>query len=142
MQMKHKLMKMLAVGAMALSIHTALAAESLKMANGILVDAGGKTLYTFDKDRDGQSACNGACAVAWPPALATAETPWSSDFSIVVREDGTDQWAFKGRPLYRFAGDAKPGEVNGDGQGGAWHALRSAPPRQASQSSGAMPYGY
>ena len=140
--MKHKLVKMLAVGAMALSIHTALAAESPKMANGILADAAGRTLYTFDKDRDGKSACNGGCAVAWPPATATVETPWGSDFSIVVREDGTDQWAFKGRPLYRFGGDAKPGEVNGDGQGGVWHAIRSAPPRQASQSGGAMPYGY
>jgi hypothetical protein len=67
--------------------------------------------------------------VAWPPATATAETPWSSDFSIVVREGGADQWVFKGRPLYRFAGDAKPGEVNGDNQGGVWHAIRSAPPR-------------
>jgi predicted lipoprotein with Yx(FWY)xxD motif len=140
--MKYKLVKMLAVGSMALSIHTALAAESPRMANGILVDAAGRTLYTFDNDRNGKSACNGGCAVAWPPAQATAEAAWSTDFSIIAREDGTDQWVFKGRPLYRFAGDARPGDVNGDNQGGVWHAIRSAPPRQASQSGGAMPYGY
>jgi predicted lipoprotein with Yx(FWY)xxD motif len=139
--MKYKLVKMLAVGSMALSIHTALAAESPKMSNGILVDAAGRTLYTFDNDRDGKSACSGGCAAAWPPAVATVETAWSRDFSIVVREDGTEQWAFKGKPLYRFAGDAKPGDVNGDNQGGVWHAIRSAPPR-ASQSDRPMSYGY
>jgi predicted lipoprotein with Yx(FWY)xxD motif len=141
MQMKYKLVKMLAVGALAVSIQTVLAAEPPRMANGILVDAAGRTLYTFDNDREGNSVCNGGCAVAWPPALATAETPRSSDFSIIVREDGTDQWTFLGMPLYRFAGDAKPGDVNGDAQGGVWHAIRSAPPR-ASQSGPAMPYGY
>ena len=66
--MKHKLVKMLAVGSLAVSIQTALAAEPPQMANGILVDAAGRTLYTFDNDRDGKSACNGGCAVAWPPA--------------------------------------------------------------------------
>jgi predicted lipoprotein with Yx(FWY)xxD motif len=139
MQAKYKLVKMLALGSMALSIQTALAAEPPQVANGILADAAGRTL---DNDRDGKSACNGGCAVAWPPALATAETPWSSEFSIIVREDGTDQWTFKGLPLYRFSGDAQPGDVDGDGLGGVWHAIRSAPPVQASQSAGASVYGY
>ena len=111
------------------------------MAKGLLVDAAGRTLYTFDNDRDGKSACSGGCAVAWPPALATAETPWNSDFSIIVRGDGTDQWTFNGKPLYRFAGDAKPGDVNGDELGGVWHAIRGAP-RQASQSARVSPYGH
>ena len=139
--MKYKLVKLLAVASMALSFQAALAADAPKMANGILVDAAGRTLYTFDNDSDGTSTCNDRCTMYWPPALATADTPRSSEFSIVVREDGTDQWAFKGKPLYRFYGDTAPGDVNGDDRGGAWHAIRSAP-RQASQSGGAMPYGY
>jgi predicted lipoprotein with Yx(FWY)xxD motif len=31
------------------------------------VDSKGMTLYTFDKDSGGKSACNGPCATNWPP---------------------------------------------------------------------------
>jgi predicted lipoprotein with Yx(FWY)xxD motif len=139
--MKYKLVKLLAVGSMVFSIQTAFAADPPKIANGILVDAAGRTLYTFDNDRDGKSTCNDRCTMYWPAALATAEAPWGSDFSIIVREDGTDQWAFKGKPLYRFYGDTEPGDLYSDDRGGAWHAIRGAQ-RQASQSGGAMPYSY
>jgi len=140
-QMMNRLVKMLAVSSMAFSIPAALAADPPKMAKGLLVDGAGRTLYTFEPDRDGRSTCNGACAVAWPPVLATAETQWRTDLSIVVRDDGTDQWAFKGMPLYRFAGDAKPGDVNGDELGGAWHAVRGTP-WQMRQSVRVSPYGH
>jgi predicted lipoprotein with Yx(FWY)xxD motif len=124
--MKHKLVKLLAATSFAFSIQAALAADAPKMANGILVDAAGRTLYTFDGDKDGKSACNGACAAAWPPGQATAETARSADFSIIAREDGTDQWTFKGKPLYRFAGDARPGDVNGDNEGGVARGAQCA----------------
>ena len=137
----NKLVRMAAVAAMACSIQAASAADAPKMAKGLLVDAAGRTLYTFDNDRAGKSACNGGCAVAWPPALATAETAWTSEFSIIARGDGTDQWTFNGMPLYRFAGDAKPGDVNGDELGGAWHAVRGAA-RRANQPERVSPYGH
>ena len=139
--MKHKFVKLLAVASMAASIQTALADESPKFAKGILVDAAGRTLYTFDADREGKSSCNDRCTMYWPPALASATTPSSRDVSIIVREDGTDQWAFQGFPLYRFFGDTQPGEVNGDNRGGAWHAIRSPLPR-ASRSVPTSPYGH
>ena len=139
--MTYKLVRMLAVTAMAFSIHTALAADAPKMAKGLLVDAAGRTLYTFDNDRDGKSTCNDRCTMYWPPALATAATPSSSDFSIIVREDGTEQWAFQGMPLYRFYGDSQPGDVYGDDRGGAWHAIRGPLPR-AGRSFPASPYGH
>ena len=63
-----------------------------------LVDARGMTLYSFDKDSDGKSACNGPCAQNWPAFKATdaaAPAGWSS----VTRDDGTKQWAYKGKPL-------------------------------------------
>src|SRR5215510_13473370 len=141
MQMMFRLARALAVGAMAFSIQAARAADSPKLAKGLLVDAAGRTLYTFDNDRDGRSACTGGCAVVWPPALATAEAPWSGEFSIVARDDGTDQWALRGMSLYRFAGDAKPGDVNGDELGGAWHAVRGTP-WQMRQSVRVSPYGH
>ena len=139
--MKYTLVKLLAIGSMAFSIQAALAADSPKMAKGLLVDAAGRTLYKFDNDRGGKSTCNDRCTMYWPPALAPAQTPWSGDFSIVVREDGTNQWAFQGMPLYRFSGDTQPGEVNGDDRGGAWHAIRSPLPR-ASRSVPTSPYGH
>jgi hypothetical protein len=72
----------------------------------------------FDKDASGKSNCNGGCAAAWPPFAVTNAALADGDFSIVKRDDGTSQWAFKGMPLYFFAGDAKAGDTNGDNQGG------------------------
>src|SRR6266508_3144578 len=39
----------------------------------VLVDARGHTLYLFDKDKHGRSACYGACATYWPPLLSPAK---------------------------------------------------------------------
>ena len=94
--------------------------------NGVLADAMGYTLYTFDKDGAGRSACYDECAGAWPPfAVRPGEAP-SGAFTIVVRGDGLRQWALEGRPLYTFAADTKPGDVRGDGLGGLWHAAKRA----------------
>ncbi len=93
----------------------------------VLVDADGRTLYGFldDRDADG-SVCNGQCAEAWPPViLSGAEVPAGLDpevFSVITRDDGTNQLAAGIWPLYRFAGDGGPGDVNGQGSGGVWFA--------------------
>jgi predicted lipoprotein with Yx(FWY)xxD motif len=76
-----------------------------------LVDAKGLTLYTFDRDATGKSNCNGACATNWPPLVAGADAKASGDWTIVTRDDGGKQWAYKGKPLYEFAKDTKPGDV-------------------------------
>ncbi|HDR9764226.1 TPA: hypothetical protein QDC44_008515, partial [Burkholderia cepacia ATCC 25416] len=34
------------------------------------------------------------------------------------------QWAYRGRPLYRWKQDRKPGDAGGDGIGGMWHVAR------------------
>jgi predicted lipoprotein with Yx(FWY)xxD motif len=80
-----------------------------------LVDAKGMTLYVFDKDAAGKSNCNGPCATNWPPLVATADAKASGDWSIVTRDDGGKQWAYKGKPLYTWSKDAKAGDVTGDG---------------------------
>jgi predicted lipoprotein with Yx(FWY)xxD motif len=85
-----------------------------------LVDAKGMTLYTFDRDAAGKSNCNGPCASTWPP-LAAADAKPSGDWSIVTRDDGSKQWAYKTKPLYTFNKDAKPGDVAGDGVNNVWH---------------------
>ena len=67
------------------------------------------TLYTFTKDSAGTSACYGKCAEAWPPLAADAGAAPVGDFSVVARNDGTSQWAYKGLPLYGWVRDKAPG---------------------------------
>ena len=95
-------------------------------ANGVLATPAGATLYTFDKDTagSGKSACNGQCATNWPPLAAQASDAASGDWSIVTRDDGSRQWAFKGQPLYTYAKDAKAGDTTGDGKGNDWHLIK------------------
>lgn len=100
--------------------------------NGVLANKEGRTLYTFDKDAPGKSNCYGGCAAAWPPFAVANPALAGGDFTIVARDDGSAQWAYKGKPLYFFAGDAKPGDINGDKQGGVWHVIRTAPAKTSS----------
>jgi predicted lipoprotein with Yx(FWY)xxD motif len=88
-----------------------------------LVDANGMTLYTFDRDNvPGKSNCNGKCAGNWPPFAATADTmAIGSNWTLIVRNDGSKQWAYKGKPLYRWMDDKKPGDADGDGRFNVWH---------------------
>jgi len=88
----------------------------------VLTDAKGMSLYTFDKDMDGKSACNGPCATNWPALKAEASDAPGDGYTIITRDDGSKQWALKGKPLYTFAKDTKPGDITGDGfLNGAWH---------------------
>ena len=86
-----------------------------------LVDAKGMTLYIFDRDAGGKSACNGHCAQNWPPLMAAAAAAPMGDWTVVVRDDGGKQWAYKGKPLYGWAKDTKPGDITGDGVNSVWH---------------------
>jgi len=115
--------------ALALAAGTAFAAEPASPAptakNGMFVTAKGMTLYTFDKDSAGKSACNGPCAANWPPALAIDGAKPMGPWTIVSRDDGLKQWAYNGKPVYAFAKDAKPGDTTGDGfLNGAWHIAK------------------
>lgn len=88
----------------------------------VLTNDKGMTLYVFDKDAGGKSACNGPCAAHWPPLMATTAAMPMGNYSIITRTDGGKQWAYKGHPLYAWKKDAKPGDITGDGLlKGAWH---------------------
>ncbi|MGN6549947.1 MAG: COG4315 family predicted lipoprotein [Pararhizobium sp.] len=96
--------------------------KMMKTANGqVLTDAKGMTLYTFDKDDKGVSNCTGQCAAKWPPMKAKKSATASGEFSVIKRKDGSRQWAYDGKPLYRWQNDKKPGDMTGDGVGGVWH---------------------
>jgi predicted lipoprotein with Yx(FWY)xxD motif len=91
-------------------------------AQWMYADSRGMTLYTYDKDASRIARCTGECAAAWPPALAPSTEIHSADWSLLDRADGTRQWAYRGAPLYRSAGDKAIGEATGDGaDAGHWH---------------------
>jgi predicted lipoprotein with Yx(FWY)xxD motif len=111
------------------------ASRPARFADGVLVTPAGMTLYTFDRDpvAGGRSACAGPCAANWPPLRASAEDRAGGDFSILVREDGSRQWAYKGKPLYLWMKDQKPGDKSGDGLNKVWHLVQ----QESSASAGA-----
>jgi predicted lipoprotein with Yx(FWY)xxD motif len=86
-----------------------------------LVDGKGMTLYVFDRDTTGASNCNGVCATNWPPFKAQADAKGPAPWAVIARGDGGKQWAYKGKPVYTFCKDAKPGDVKGDGVNDVWH---------------------
>jgi predicted lipoprotein with Yx(FWY)xxD motif len=94
--------------------------------NGALVGPNGMTLYTFDKDPAdaSKSVCNGPCAVNWPPLLAAEGDAPKGEFTLIKRDDGKTQWALRGKPLYYWIKDQKPGDMTGDGVNNVWRTAR------------------
>ena len=100
----------------------------------VLVDARGRTLYLFDKDKHGRSACYGACATYWPPLLSSAKPRRekgvrASLLGLTTRTDGKRQVTYAGHPLYRFVGDKQAGQTTGEGLtdfGAPWDAIAAS----------------
>jgi predicted lipoprotein with Yx(FWY)xxD motif len=96
----------------------------------IAVDARGRTLYLFEKDR-GHSACSGLCTTYWPPLLTRGKPVAmagvkQSLLGTIRRSDGRRQVTLAGHPLYRFSGDSRRGQTNGEGLndfGAGWDVL-------------------
>ena len=101
-----------------------LAQAPTKTLDGVVTTSGGMTLYTFDKDAGGKSTCNGACAANWPPLPVSPDAKAAGDYTIITRDDGSKQWALKGKPLYTWAKDQKPGDKTGDGFNKVWQVAR------------------
>lgn len=100
-------------------------------AGTILVDGSGRTLYLFEADKPNQSACSGACASAWPVDQSSG-TPkaggqvQASLLGTITRSDGSKQVTYNEHPLYYYAGDSAPGQLNGQGLnafGGGWDVV-------------------
>ncbi|MFH1657691.1 MAG: hypothetical protein FD131_3694 [Rhodocyclaceae bacterium] len=102
------------------------AAAPAMVSDGMLTGSNGMTLYVFDKDAagSGKSMCNGPCATNWPPLMAMDGDMASGDYSIVMRDDGKKQWAFRGKPLYFWIKDQKAGDKTGDGFNNVWHVAK------------------
>ena len=100
----------------------------------IIVDGRGRTLYLFEKDKRGHSACSGACAMYWPPVIThgkpvAGQGVKTSLLGTIRRANGARQVTYAGHPLYRYLLDTKSGQTNGEGLqdfGGGWDALSPA----------------
>ena len=100
----------------------------------ILVDSRGRTLYVLSADPAGKSKCFGACATNWPPLRVSGKPTVgtglkASKVGTIRRRDGKPQVTYNRHPLYRFVGDARPGQTNGQGIvafGGRWSVVSPA----------------
>ena len=111
------------------------ATVSLATISGIpsqaLVGSNGRTLYLFQADKNGTSACTGACAAAWPPDIVTGQPQAASGLNqallgTITRPDGTMQLTYNGHPLYYFTADAAAGTAHGQGVkafGAEWYVI-------------------
>ena len=99
-----------------------------------LVDGQGRTLYRFLRDTSSKSHCSGQCATFWPPVLTSGKpaaqgAAKASMLSTTRRSNGARQVTYNGRPLYRFSGDSKAGDTNGEGInafGARWYVVSPA----------------
>jgi len=100
----------------------------------IIVDSRGRTLYLFEKDRNGKSACSGQCAAFWPPLITNGKPvarngARASRIGTIKRADGRLQVTYNHHPLYTFAQDTKAGQTNGEGVdnfGARWYTVSPA----------------
>jgi predicted lipoprotein with Yx(FWY)xxD motif len=131
---------------------TVASASSTKL-GAVLVDTKGMTLYTFDPENSGGIKCATGCVANWPPDVlasgVTTPTPGPGvtvSLATITRPDGGIQVTAGGHPLYTFAADKAPGDTNGDGVGGKWHAARptaaaaTPPPANVATTSSGVKY--
>ena len=96
--------------------------EVQRRADGVLGDADGKPLYTWDIDTMvGMSHCETDCAAMWPPLKAAKNAKPMGDWSPISRADGSLQWTYKTKPLYIYTGDTAGGPPTGEKVSNLWH---------------------
>lgn len=96
--------------------------------DGVLVDAKGRGLYIYTEDDvPGRSKCNAQCRLLWPPLIADPDAVPKGEFTLALRDDGTKQWALRGKPLYRWASDRNYGDHGGNGVGDRWLLVTVGP---------------
>jgi predicted lipoprotein with Yx(FWY)xxD motif len=117
----------------ALTLLTAMTASAAHHGD-VITNKQGMSLYTFDKDKNGKSACYDGCAAKWPPYIAASSAKAKAPWGLVERKDGAMQWTYSGQPLYLWVGDQQKGDATGDGIGGVWHTAKKAPVKKKTSS--------
>jgi predicted lipoprotein with Yx(FWY)xxD motif len=87
----------------------------------VITDSADMTLYTYARDIEpGVSSCVANCAQTWPPYLAGSDASQDGDWTLISRENGDRQWAYAGKPLYRYSVDEAAGDTYGEGVRAQW----------------------
>lgn len=127
-------------------------APSPTLEKTVLTSTKGRTLYSLSVEKHGKFICTGPCVSTWHPLTVPASVKPTGPVKLgtIVRPEGGTQVTYQGRPLYRFAGDTKAGEANGEGikDVGTWHAATASraemepAPQPEPQPTPEYPYGY
>lgn len=105
---------LMTAGALAMAGAAWAAPPGVTEKDGAFVAPDGKPLYTFARDTEaGKSACVDRCLAAWPALAAAADAKNDGDWTVITRDDGAKQWAYKGKPLYTFARDTAGAAATG-----------------------------
>lgn len=120
---------MLTVGAIAqggTGKRVAKEAQNATLGKTVLTSMSGRTLYSLSVEKNGKFICTATCLSVWHPLTVPAGVKPTGPVKLgtIKRPEGGIQVTYKGRPLYRFGGDTKAGEANGEGikDVGTWHA--------------------
>jgi len=125
-------------------------AENATLGKTVLTTTKGRTLYSLSVEKNGKFICTGSCLSVWHPLMVPAGVRPTGPvkLSTIERPEGGIQVTYKGRPLYRFGGDTKSGQANGEGikDVGTWHAAslpqKAAEPNPQPQPQPENPYPY
>ncbi|MET8945784.1 hypothetical protein ABZX30_19925 [Streptomyces sp. NPDC004542] len=111
-----------------LATTTMVTAEATSGTGSVVTDDKGMTLYRYGKDQANPSkwTCAGACTDTWMPVIVKDSVRTSGVEKTLlgtVHRDGMTQLTLAGWPLYRYVGDTRAGQVNGQGKDNEWYAV-------------------
>jgi predicted lipoprotein with Yx(FWY)xxD motif len=132
------------------SKRVAASTENATLGKTVLTTTKGRTLYSLSVEKNGKFICTASCLSVWHPLMVPAGVRPTGPVKLgtVIRPEGGTQVTYKGRPLYRFGGDTKAGQINGEGikDVGIWHAAslpqKAAEPAPPPQPQPENPYPY
>jgi predicted lipoprotein with Yx(FWY)xxD motif len=97
---------------------TTVSVKKLPAVGSVLVDPGGKAVYSSDLEAGGKVVCSAACTAFWKPVTVDGGKPTApagaGKLDVIRRPDGAMQVTDNGKPLYTFSEDS-PGKATGDG---------------------------
>lgn len=121
-------------------------AENATLGRTVLTTNAGRTLYSLSAEKHGRFICTGGCLSTWKPLTVRAGTKPTGPVALgtIERPEGRTQVTYRGRPLYRFVGDSRAGEANGEGlkDVGTWHAAAVGTVSSQPEAAAEPPYPY
>ena len=99
----------------------------------VIADASGRILYRYTPDHKNVSTCTSSCLSYWPKALVKATARVTAGAGLkqamlgtIKATNGMRQLTYGGFPLYRYVGDSKAGQINGEGTQHTWYVVNAS----------------